>query len=269
MHKNFNLICEVDDFLKDKVSRCVKDVIDRVEQFEPSVVSKKLTIKIKAEPYGGKVNIKKFEITLDEELVRRADESFIRWLIAHEIAHIDCRIKKMTPLAPSFWRTFLFLLRHPKFLIKPWLFAFTAKILEDIYVNRKIVEWGFIEEFAEFAEHHYIKDFGTRATFAGGITELKDKLIYFLGEDYLTDILHFLDKDKYLDFYEKIRNISIVFYSLFPREVLKAVKRIYEEIWKHEFPISSKSFGKIFNVIAKEISSQKKSEFNNQDKEEV
>lgn len=269
MHKKFDLIYKANDFIREKVLRCIKNVIERIERFKPNTISKKFTIKIKKEPYGGKVNVKMFEITLDEELVRTAGESFIRWLIAHEIAHIDCRVKKMTPLAPSFWRTFLFLLRHPKFLIKPWLFAFTAKILEDIYVNRKIVEWGFIEEFAEFAEQHYIKDFGTRATFAGGITEPKDKLIYFLGEDYLTDILHFLNKDKYGDFYEKIRNISVVFYSLFPKEVLRTVKKIYEEIWKHKFPINSKSFKEIFNVVVKEISSQRRSESIDQDKREI
>lgn len=182
MSENFDLICEVNGFLREKILQCIKNVISRIEQTKPDIISKKLIFKIRREPYGGKVNIKKFEIALDENLIRSASEGFIRWLIAHEIAHIDCRVQRMTPLAPSFWRTFSFLLKHPRYLVRPWFFAFTAKILEDIYVNRKIVEWGFIEEFVEFAEKYYIRDLGSRVTFAEGITEFKDKLIYFLGK---------------------------------------------------------------------------------------
>lgn len=249
MSANFDLICEVNGFLREKILQCIKNVISRIEQTKPDIISKKLIFKIKREPCVRKVNIKKFEIALDENLTRSVSEGFIRWLIAHEIAHIDCRVQRMTSLAPSFWGTFSFLLKHPRYLVRPWFFAFTAKIQEDIYVNRKVVEWGFIDEFVEFAEKYYVRNLSRRVTFAEGITGFKDKLIYFLGEDYLTDILHFLDKDQFESFYESLRNISLIFHSLYPKEILRAAKKIYEEIWKHEFPIDSKGFRKIFDAV--------------------
>lgn len=48
---------------------------------------------------------------------------------------------------------------------------------------------------------------------------------------------------------------------MYPREILRAAKKIYEEIWKHEFPIDSKGFRKIFDAVMKEISSLKSLRF--------